>query len=421
MNREIKKQQLKKRMISTTEATENVEYSEEMEEELRNHSIKLKKRRNKIILFVLLIGLLSALGFRQYQSYYQYTEYSVVWEKPLDYSIGSFVQYINFGSNVLKYSKDGVSYIDYLGRVIWMQSYEMKTPIVAVKGEFVAIADQAGNQIYIFNKDGMQGVATTLLPIMKVSISETGLVAAILEDAKADYIMLYKKDGTPLDISIKGLLDGDIGIGYPLDLALSPDGTQMLGNFIYLSSGSLKNRAAFYNFSEAGKSNKNRFVGGFHQIYDTSLIAQVMFFTDVYSCTVADNRLVFYSTQNVMSPEVIANIPVDEEIRSVFYSDKYVGIIVNTVVGEYPNRLDVYSKSGKKIMSKDFHYAYSNAEFDGNNIFMYNDSSCRIYNLDGTLKFDYTFDFNLVKIKNGSMWNRFFVIGPQTMQEIKLQ
>ncbi len=52
-----------------------------------------------------------------------------------------------------------------------MQSYEMRTPVVSVNGDFVAIGDQQGNSIYICDKNGTQGQATTLLPILRVTVS----------------------------------------------------------------------------------------------------------------------------------------------------------------------------------------------------------------------------------------------------------
>ena len=60
------------------------------------------------------------------------------------------------------------------GKTIWVQTYEMKAPIAVVNGSFAAIADQQGNSIYIFNEEESQGCATTLLPIVRISVSGKG-------------------------------------------------------------------------------------------------------------------------------------------------------------------------------------------------------------------------------------------------------
>uniref|UniRef100_UPI0026227D86 DUF5711 family protein n=1 Tax=Helicobacter sp. UBA3407 TaxID=1946588 RepID=UPI0026227D86 len=83
----------------------------------------------------------------------------------------NFTAYETFGTNLLRYSKDGASYIDAAGKDVWVQSYEMRSPIVAVNGDYAAIADQQGNNIYICDLNGCQGVATTVLPIIKVTLS----------------------------------------------------------------------------------------------------------------------------------------------------------------------------------------------------------------------------------------------------------
>ena len=62
-----------------------------------------------------------------------------------------------FADGVLKYTNDGASYINSKGETIWIQSYEMNSPIVSVNGEFAVVADRQGTGIYICSVDGCQG------------------------------------------------------------------------------------------------------------------------------------------------------------------------------------------------------------------------------------------------------------------------
>ena len=77
----------------------------------------------------------------------------------------------------------------------------------------------------------VRGQVTTTLPVLSLSVSAKGVVASSQEDSKASYIYLYKKDGSALDIYVKSLLSGD---GYPVDVSLSPSGTQWITSFMYL-------------------------------------------------------------------------------------------------------------------------------------------------------------------------------------------
>ena len=108
---------------------------------------------------------------------------------------------------------------------------------------------------------------------MKATVSAQGVAAVILEDPTASYIYFYRKDGTEIQLYMKGILGGEIG--YPLDISLSPDGTMLMGSYVYVEGGVLRNRVAFYNFSEVGKNALNRFVGGFHEMYEGSLVPEV--------------------------------------------------------------------------------------------------------------------------------------------------
>ena len=48
---------------------------------------------------------------------------------------------------MIRYTKDGASYIDGAGKTVWTQSFEMKTPVINVNGDYAVIADQQGNQL----------------------------------------------------------------------------------------------------------------------------------------------------------------------------------------------------------------------------------------------------------------------------------
>ena len=424
MSRENKKKQLKRQIVPS-----NNQYHEE--EDSRDIVHKAHKRvvRKRLTIFLVLVILAAvvALVLLRYDRYHQFTDYQVIWEKNLISEAqeaavqgeGSFCGYMDFGDGVLKYTKDGASYLDAQGKVVWVQSYEMKTPMVSINGEYAAIGDQQGNSIYIFDKSGPTGTATTLLPIIKATISAHGVVAAVLEDSTSNYIYFYKNDGNVLDVKIKALLNGETG--YPVDISLSPDGTQLIGAYAYLKNGALNGRVAFHNFAEIGKSVPDRVVGGFDEPYESSLVARVHFLDDTYSCAFADNSVSFYSTKNALSPELLKQVVVEEEIRSVFYSDKYVGIIVNNTDGENPDRMNVYNPDGTLVFSEAFHYQYTQADIDGEHVILYNEDSCRVYNMSGRLKFEVTFDFPVSRIRNGRFPNTLLVTGPQNMKEIRLQ
>ncbi len=417
MNRESRKNELRRRVITPGKPRPNL-IEEDSEEVVNRAHEKVVKRRLLLLLLLLILFAAVAGGLYWHQRYYQYESAAVVWERQLDRGEGNFTGYMDFGDNLLKYTKDGASYINAEGKDVWIQGYEMKSPIAAVNGNYAAIADQQGNSIYICDLNGCQGIAKTVLPIVRITISAKGVAAAVLEAQDASYIYFYRKDGTELKLHIKGLLGGEIG--YPLDISLSPNGTMLVGSYVFIEKGMLRNKVAFYNFSEVGKNALNHFVGGFHDIYDNSMVPRVRYLDDVYSVAFASNSISFYSSRDVMSPELVNQVPVEEEIRSVFYNEKYVGIIAAASSGEYKYRMDLYRADGKKVFSQEFNYEYSHVDIKGNMIFLYNDDSCRIYNCYGNLKYEGTFDFTISKITKGSFDYEIIVTGPQVIKKMKL-
>ena len=413
INRERKKKQLKQQMV--TNIPPRMEPELDNEDELRAAQKRSRKRRLILLVVLLLVAGGCAFGVYHYQRYYQFTSLDIAWERNMEE--GSFVGYKNFGSNVLKYTKDGASYIDNQGKDVWSQSYEMKTPIVSVSGGYAAIADQQGNSIYICDKNGYQGTATTLLPILRVAVSQNGVVAAILEDSTSNYITFFRKDGSALDLTIKTKMSGN---GFPEDISLSPDGTQLICSYTYLTNGEVRGRVVFYDFSEIGKNVPNRLVAGYDDPFASSIVARVRFLSGVNSVAFANDSIAFFSSKNLASPEMIKQIAVEEKIQSVTYSDEYVGIIVATDGGQFPNRLDVYKKDGTPVFSKEFDYQYRHADIDGDLVLLYNEESCKVFNMSGVEKLSTQFDYTVSKITKGRYPNTLIVTGPQTMKEFKL-
>lgn len=410
MNRENKKRQLRRQIVHPERREEDGEEAARL--------LFQKVRRRRMIIAAVLLALVAAgvAAWFYYQRSYEFTSFETAWEIPMNE--GSLVGYEQFGNNVLKVTRDGASYTDNKGKTIWTESYEMKNPITAVNEEFAAIADKQANSIYIYNLDGNQGSVTTVLPISKIAVSATGIVAAVQEDSTSSYITFFKKDGSSLDITVKTNMAGG---GYPLGISLSKDGTQLLCSYVYIQGGELKNRVVFYDFSEIGKNVPNRLVGGFDDEFQGTIAGEVSYMGEPYSCAFSGNGLTFFSSKNLASPALVTQVPVEEEIQSVFYSDEYAGIIVNNNSGEQASRMEIYKKNGDPVMKKDFTYDYTHADIDGDLVILYNEDSCRVYNMAGVQKLYASFDFTVSKIRRGAFPGTLLVSGPQVMKEIKLR
>ncbi len=392
-NRERAKQKrrLRSRMLMTDdeedEKTDAAEDSGESENDhYRSRIFWHRFRKSLVILIpVLIIVIAAVLLFRQYQMK-EYTEYETVWETSLESSVLS--SYTAYGTNVLRYGQDGAAYINSDGKTVWNQAYEMRSPMVTVNGDYVAVADQEGREIYICDLSGNTGQVTTALPVSNIAIAATGMVAVQLEEDESSYIDFYDKDGRRLDIELKLWMGGE---GYPVAMALSPTGTQLLLSCVYADAGTMLNKLAFYNFSDVGEMLNERLAGGF-EIGET-VVPEVAFLSDNSAVAFTDSGLKFFSMQELspkepLLPEEGVNWETDAEIQSVFHDDSRVGVVTaGTEQGEYYH-LYIFDSEGKEILSMSLDIAYTGITMSDYGLCIYNDTQCRLYNFSGQQKYE---------------------------------
>lgn len=221
-----------------------------------------------------------------------------------------------------------------------------------------------------------------------------------------------------MDISVKSRLAGD---GYLMDVSLSPSGEQVICSYMYLNNGRLDSKIVFYDFSEIGKNaSGKRVVGGFNDPFSGTIVPRVHFWDNVYSFACSDKGLSFFSSRNLASPELLRQADVEGEICSLFYSDKYVGVVAANN-GENPYRMEVYKQDGSLVLKKEFNFSYQYASISKEQVFLWNETSFQIYNLSGVCKFSGSFDEGISRITAGRFSNRYIITSPQKMWEITLQ
>lgn len=391
--REIRKQELRTRVVDAGQLVRKEEKERQREKSRRESG---KGRRGRILLFVIVVVLLAVIAgtvvFLMRRSFHSY---AVNWtvnfnEEQQSNTVDSdYEDYEVYGSGFLKVTRDGASYLDQKGKTVWNQAYEMNTPYVSVNGEYCAVADQGKTTIFIMNMDGTTGQAETNKPINKIAVARTGVVYALLEDAVASYITVFSREGKALDISIKSVLDGD---GYPVDIAVSPDGTELMASFAYIEGGTLQNKVVFYNLGEVGQSaGGNRVVGGFSDDFSGHLAGRVHFSDDTHAQAFYDGGIAFFSTKVLTSPELSAKVELDETIRSVAYDGDYVGIVTDNNGKDSngdPYALTLYRLNGQVVFRRTFRFNYTGFVVDHRKVLLYNDKTLMVYDANGALKYD---------------------------------
>ncbi|MGN9211249.1 DUF5711 family protein [Lachnospiraceae bacterium HCP1S3_A2] len=370
----------------------------------------LKKNRKIYIsvAVVVLATLIMIIVHKIYDRNRTFDSYKV--EYTMEISDGVDNEFYPYKTGVLKYSSDGMAYIDG-GKEIWNQGFEIKNPVMDICGDYVAIAEEDSNDINIYNASGEAYKVSASYPVKNLEVSRQGVVAAVLADEAANYIEVIAKDGTQIAIG-RTVLQGD---GYPVDISISEDATKVAAAYLAVTSGEIQSKIVFYNYSEVGKNETDRIVGGFNDFED-SLIPDIEFINENTVAAIGDNIIAIYSIDE--TPSEVARIKVKNEIQSVVYDDKYIALIVkNDESGK--NMLQVYDLTGKRVLSQEEEFAYSGIKMSDGNIIMYNDTECKVVSVAGVTKFKYNFTMGITSIVPVS-GEEFIFISGKNVQKILL-
>lgn len=379
------------------------------EREIRAELIRQgRKRQQRIAIVCIIIVIVSVMTYLlvSLQTYTKVRVSDTYPEKGA--SDNSYVQFLD---GVIKYSKDGIAYMDQTGKEVWNQSYQIKNPMLDVNNKSVAVADKDGNDILIFQEEGLKGEVHTTMPVERISVSEQGIVSAILKNESAMKIMCYDIKGNVL-VEHKTTL---AGTGYPIDIALSADGNLMQVLYLYTQKGQIVSRLHYYNFGDAGEGKTD------HQVtaenYKDTILASGFFMNAETSAAVGDNRVVIYEGKD--TPEQVTNIKLDKEIKNVFHSEKYVGLILKNQ-GKSGYELRLYDKTGKVVLSKDFKGDYKHVKICNNQVIMYDGKNCNIYMKNGIQKFKGETDSNILEIFPVEGVNRYIIMSANGMEKVRL-
>lgn len=371
------------------------------------HKFRRAKVRRILVLIVLIIlavcGTYLLLKNQLYGHARTAAEYSS--------DISDTSNYAQFANGIVRYNRDGVAFLNNKNEEQWIQPTQLQNPVITVKEESFAVADNGGNNILVFSEEGLRGEIETTLPIEKISISDQGIVSVLMRNGSTPSIITYDAAGNILaEIQIT---QGTIG--YPTAMEMSDDGNTLAVSYLYLDGVNIKSRVIYYNFGEAGQENADNIVSS--EEYDNTVMADIFFMGGGRSVAVGDNSFVIYRGTDTPQPE--KTIVIDQEIQSVFHSDQYIGfILLNQEKSGYEVRL--YNRIGEQLISREIPGNYSNVKMDGDEIIMFEGSRCCIVTATGIIKYDGNLDVDALEIFRAFGVNRYYVMSVDELRVIYL-
>ncbi len=371
---------------------------------------QLRRRRILFVLIgVLVVGLVICVLFVSMQRR-TYTTYDTVGSTEWRTTSASTV--LAFGSDFLSYSTDGIHCTNARGKDLWSAAYVMQEPMVHVRGNYAAVADHNGRVIYIYDKSGPKGEIKTNSPIQRMDLSAVGTVIAVLDDGTTTPVILYNKEGVEI-ASFKTTMEK---FGYPLSVAISDNSRLVCISYIRVETGSLVSSVAFYNFDEVGKNEANNLVSGTD--YPEEMIPLVGFLDNASAYAVGNDRISMF--QGDQRPTNIANVILQDEVRAVYHSPDYVGLVS---YGRGDNYYDMrfFNKKGEQCGTTGINLEYTDLFINGDLVVAYNASQCEIYTIKGDCKYSGNFEDSVLLMIPTSSKSRYILVTDGAIKTIQLQ
>ena len=379
--------------------------------EFRRKQAKLKARRIIIWLSVIVVLLVAGILFAQH--YYNKVYESMEELAVVDWTPTTGSTILPYGNDFVSYSSDGIHCTNAKGQDIWSFSYVMQDPMVEVRGDYVAVADRGGRNIYIYDRTGTICEISAPSPVQMLRMSAGGVVAAVLDDISTTPVYLYYHDGTVISYFRTTMSRS----GYPAAIGISDDGRLVGVSYFYVDNGRITSRVAYYNFGEVGKNETDNLVSAFED--PAEVVPMVEFLDDDTAFAVANNRLMIY--EGAQRPASISENALTEEVHSVYSGSGRLGLVYYDKTGQSKYVCDVYDQKGECECSIRFDVDYKEIRFSGDQIIVYNSSSCEIYTTKGKLKYRGAFDDSVYLMLPGSSPLSYVLVTDAGLKTVRLK
>lgn len=377
-------------------------------------ALKEQNRRKMIfagtvVLCVLICGIIFYLGFHWFVNR-QFHSVEIV--DTIAGKEGDTVSYQVYEDGIIKYTRDGVSALDGKGNTIWSGSYDMTNPKVSTCGSYAVVADIGGKSLCVYNGEDTGMEITVDYDIVQASISNQGVVAVLTEEAASNTISLYN----PYNRTDRLLAEIPTNVedGYPVSMAISPDGSSVVATYLCVTTGAAQSRVAFYNFTSVGK-NANCLVGAHN--YNDCIVSEVRFLDDSHVCLFSESG--FFVWENMKQPKQIAKKKIDRDIRSAFCNSDTIGII--TKENDDSAKMKLFALNGREKLECTVKNTYTDVQMQGDEIILNASGFCQIYRTNGVKKLDCTFDNKISYFFPGTKRNRYYIVQNTKLRIVKLK
>lgn len=348
-------------------------------------------------------------------SYYtkDYRGYKVVdTTKRLDSNGTNYTVYN--GSKLMKYSRDGAVGFNEKLDMTWSGSYNFASPIYDSCGEYVVLADQGGTEACVFDGSDSPKEIKVLYPISHVSISHQGVLAVVMERDSSDFVQIYNAVNGELLVEFNTNVSED---GYPVDIALSEDGTKLVTVYLNVTNGKPVSKLTFYNLGEVGKNYANNIVSA--KTFEKEIVSRVEFMGNDTVCAFTEQGYHLYAMKQVVHD--IDSKTFKKKIKSVFLTEENFGFVFEPQGSEERQKVELYDLSGKARMSEYIDFPYNTVYMIDKEIVFIAEQECHILRKNGREKLNCNFKSPVTFILPTEGFNRYILVADNSIDIVKIK
>ena len=322
---------------------------------------------------------LFAAGLFYYHNY-TYTTYSVDGETSLGALSGATLY--QFGDGAVVIGNDTVTYLEG-GEIVWTTSISLQAPVFVSEDDFFAVYDQGGYRVYICDATGLLSTVKVTRRIRGTDLSASGVTAVFTESDDAAYISYFDRFGSRLAVELKTVLNAS---GYPVHIAISPDGQKLAVVSYSTGNGIGESRLSVYDF-EHGKKENNYIADTIDDFYDSGTFAAYCDFLDDTHLAVIGDRELAFSVYTDKRELITTRMSYKKPVRSVFTAGPYLGMVFET---DKAYECVLYDTDGSVYSSFEVRDPYDEISVSDSYILFRKGADLNLYNLSGRHRYSGT-------------------------------
>ena len=371
------------------------------------HRSMLKKL---IITGLIIVTIGAIVGISYVIKYSNYKEVEAI--NLIEERVYGTLDYERYLNGVMKVGRDGASYIDRKGNIVWAQAFLINNPTVRIREDKVVIVDKKGHQVFVFNEKGKVSDFKVPYTIIDISIGKNSVVAIAMEDKLYNYVHLYDSLGGFIAES-KTRMEID---GLPLSIAISQDGSKLATSYLHTDGTKINSRITFYRFDDIGKNHIDNFLGSF--TVEDRLVPQIEFINNNTLVAFSDNKVILYDAYYI--PAIKEEIPVEEKIAAVFVKGEYIGVVNDVPSETQTYKVHIYDSEGRLSGEVNTNLEFKEVLVNEKEVIIHNGYRWEIYNFRGKLKYEGEFQEEvkrILPIKKG----KHIIVSESKVEEITLK